>query len=109
MADNCYLAYLDAVRNAIGKVGYYAWFLAMGMEAGSVRRAPGRTTSVLPLAAESLTLIDTGNTVLRRDPNWRFHTRFRAPEDSSAAVLKTRYLCCLTRIVSDGLWPDGLL
>ena len=29
-ADNGYLAYLDAVRNAIGKVGYDVWFLAMG-------------------------------------------------------------------------------
>ena len=31
-ADNGYLAYLDAVKGAIGKVGYMneAWFLAMG-------------------------------------------------------------------------------
>ena len=29
-ADNGYLAYLDAVKDAIGKVGYEAWFLAMG-------------------------------------------------------------------------------
>ena len=29
-ADNGYLAYLDAVKGAIGKVGYEAWFLAMG-------------------------------------------------------------------------------
>ena len=28
--DNGYLAYLDAVKVAIGKVGYEAWFLAMG-------------------------------------------------------------------------------
>ena len=29
-ADNGYLAYLDVVKGAIGKVGYEAWFLAMG-------------------------------------------------------------------------------